>query len=320
MANMPPMVRHFRSIVSVLLCAASLCTVAAAETKPATAPAEPGKEYSIKLTRPAKVGTRYHYAADGVMTQQTTVTTAGERREPEADWGAIHLEGTVEVLEVDEDGEESKIACTVEKCREIGEEKDKELLPAGTVVIAQAGEKETSYSLKGKAADALPPETSELLDLVLSLPHRGDPTNDDELFGNDKPQKVGGTWPIQAGSMARSAASSGIEVKEKDVSGAMTLESVELHDGVECLKVTGQVEMKNITPPAPEDLEGVLKDRDGKVEARFSGMFPVYATKGSLAESMSMTVTSVMKGHVAGGDVQIETTVQRAIEMKRRFE
>src|SRR5687768_9068925 len=79
------------------------------------APAD-AKDYEIKLLRPLKVGTKYSVRAEGASLHHTTVRSAGEAaRTSETGYG-IRLEGTVEVLEVSEEDEEAKVACTVKRC------------------------------------------------------------------------------------------------------------------------------------------------------------------------------------------------------------
>ena len=58
------------------------------------------------------------------------------------------------------------------------------------------------------------------------------------------------------------------------------------------------------------------------MEAKFSGLFPVDTAVGSLAESASMTFVTHVKGKGGGGDndvVTVETRVQRAVTMERKF-
>src|SRR4051812_17267263 len=96
-------------------------------------------DYEIKLARPAKVGQRYTIKAEGAMARTTTYTLDGKEAEPINDGFGVQLEGTVEVLAVNKDGEEGKAACTVTKCVRITPEGEKAVVPAGWVVTATGG-------------------------------------------------------------------------------------------------------------------------------------------------------------------------------------
>src|SRR5688572_2682548 len=77
------------------------------------APAAQGKDYEIKLVRPPKVGQRYTLKSEGALTRDVKYTVAGQDARTVNDGFGVRLEGTVEVLEVNKDGEEHKSACTV---------------------------------------------------------------------------------------------------------------------------------------------------------------------------------------------------------------
>jgi hypothetical protein len=58
----------------------------------------------------------------------------------------------------------------------------------------------------------------------------------------------------------------------------------------------------------------------GSLRAHYGGVYPLDATLGTVAESMSVTHTATYGGkNEAGEKTSVETTVQRAAEMKRKF-
>src|SRR5687767_15391575 len=106
--------RHtFRVALRLIPCLLIAC--AAAEAQDAAKDAA----YEVKLHRPLKVGTKYALTADGAVVRQATLKRGFvTQKQPEEGFG-VRLEATVEVLALDEIGEEAKLACTVEKCTRI---------------------------------------------------------------------------------------------------------------------------------------------------------------------------------------------------------
>jgi hypothetical protein len=287
------------SIVTVLACAAA----ALGETI----------DYQIKLVRPPKVGQKYSLTADGALTRRSAYTVGGEPAGVINDGYAIHLEGTVEVLEVNKDGEESKSACTVSKCTRITAEGETELLPAGRVVTATGGKTDTTFAVdKGE----LSPEAIATLDLVLSL-GEDDGYNDDRIYGTTKRQPVGGTWQLDAKAASDEAKADDVKFEPSDVSGTLKVNAVEKVGDVECLKISGDTTIKSFTVAPPEDMKFVR----ASLKARYSGLYPVdVAAGGPVREQMSVTHNAVFSGKDDDGkEMLVKSTVQRAVELKRSF-
>ena len=143
------------------------------------------------------------------------------------------------------------------------------------------------------------------------------------MYGTKDKQKVGGSWPVNREGIAKEAARVGIIVKPDDVEGSFRLDGLEKAGDVECLKVSGSLKMKTFTRKDDDDdgLPEGLTVESGSMEGKYGGLFPVDPSIGSLAESASMTFFSKVKGKTGPEkqDVTIETKVQRAAEMKRRF-
>jgi hypothetical protein len=285
----------------------------AAEDPPADA-----KDYEVKLLRPLKVGTKYSVRAEGASLHHTTVRATGEAaRTSETGYG-IRLEGTVEVLEVSDEGEEAKVACTVKRCVRITPDGEEVLVPEGGVVTAVADKSDTTFSVdRGELSD----EAKEALELVLQLPDK-DGHSDDDVIGTAERQKVGASWPVKSAAVVEDAKDEGVAVEEKDVTGSMKLVGVEQAGGVECLKLAGTLQMKKFSVSDPGELPPGFKVEDGSMEARYSGLFPVDTSLPSVSESMSITQTSVTKGAAGEGDarreITVESRVQRAAEMERK--
>ena len=284
------------------------------------------KKYEIRIARPLPVGTKYRITADGALLRQTTLHVAGREQKQPDDGFACHLEGTVEVLALDKVGEEAKVACTVEKCTRITSDGETELVPKGKVVFAEGKGKETVFTFEG--GEKLSKEASEALELCISL-DTGDEVSDDDMFGTKETHPVGGSWQVKGEAVARDAGRVGVVVKPQDVEGSFKVGGAEKVGDIECVRLVGNLRMKNLLRKDDEngDEDDGLPEGftvvGGTMEARYGGLFPVDTAVGSLSESVSMTFVTNVKGKggpAAGGqELMIESRVQRAGEMKRRF-
>jgi hypothetical protein len=276
--------------------------------------------YEIKLARPLKVGMKYSLTADGALVRNIKVTRGGETHDQPEDGYGVRLEGTVEVLALDDTGEEAKISCTVDKCARITSEGETELVPKGKVLIAEGKGKDTTFSLQGEGE--LSKEAAEALELVISL-DTNDKLNDDDLLGTKEKKKVGQSWPVTPEAIATDSERVGVVVKPEDVEGSFRLDGLEKVGEVECLKMSGNLRVKKLVTKADANEddglpEGFVVD-NGSMEAKYTGLFPVDASVGSLAETASVSFVTFIKGGTPGNEVAIESRVQRAVDIKRRW-
>jgi hypothetical protein len=279
------------------------------------------KAYEIRIARSVPVGTKYALTADGALLRQVTLHVAGrEQKQPDDGFG-IHLEGTVEVLALDDVGEEAKVSCVVDKCNRITSEGEKELVPKGKVLIAEGKGKDTKFHYDD--GTELPKVASEALELAISL-DTGDEVTDDDMFGTKDKQAIGGSWPVHADAVAKDAARVGVIVKPEDVEGSFKLDGLKKVGDVECMKVSGNLRMKKLLRKDDEDdgLPAGFTVTGGSMEARYGGLFPLDVSAGGVSESASMTFITNVKGKGGPGgnqELKIESRVQRAAELKRRF-
>ena len=142
-------------------------------------------------------------------------------------------------------------------------------------------------------------------------------------------QRVGASWPVNREGVAKDAARVGIIVKPEDVEGSFKLEGLEKVGDVNCLKLSGSLKMKRFTRKDDED-DGLPEGptvESGSMDTKYGGLFPVDPSVGSLSESASMTFVSRIKAKAGKAakartdnqDVTVESKVQRAMEMRRRF-
>ena len=281
------------------------------------------KSYEVKLARPVKVGMKYHITTDGALVRETTISRGGTTAKQPDDGFGVHLEGTVEVLALDQIGEEAKVSIAVDKCARITSAGEAELVPKGKVLIAEGKGKDTKFSLQD--GGELTKEATDALDLVISL-DTNDKLTDDDLLGTKEKKKAGESWPVTAENIAKDMERVGVIVKPADVEGSFRLDGLEKKDDVECLKLSGNLKVKDLRAKADDNEDDGLPEgfvvTGGSMEAKYSGLFPVDTSVGSLAESASMTFVTRVKGKGGGGDadvVTVESRVHRAVDMKRRF-
>jgi hypothetical protein len=326
------MKKHRTSILPACAALLSVCAVAGAQDKP------DANAYMIKLARPLKVGMKYAMSADGALVRQVTLKRGFVTQKRPDDGFGVRFEGTVEVLALDDIGEEAKVACTVDKCIRLTSDGETELVPKGKVLIAEGKGKDTVFSLKD--GGDLPKEASDALELVISL-DTNDKLTDDDLLGTKEKKKVGESWPVTPENIAKDSERVGVAVKPEDVEGSFRLDGLQKVGDTECLKLSGNLKVKHLVTKSDENEDDRLPEgyvvEGGSMEAKYSGLFPVDMAVGSLAESASMTFVTHIRGKGGAGGakakagakagakdgdedaVTIESRVQRAVEMKRRW-
>lgn len=270
------------------------------------------QDYEIKLVRPPKVGQKYTMTAEAAIVRVYKFTVAGQPAGTQNSGYGVVLEGTVEVLVVNADGEEGKAACTVIRCVRVTPEGETELVPSGRVLTAEGGKEDTTYTLdEGELTD----EATEALRLVFRMGEE-DGYNDDKIYGTDERQPVGGSWPVNAQAASEEAKADKFIFDPSDITASLKLEGVEKVGDIECLRIGGQTEIKKFTAEAPEG----MTFETGSLKAKYSGLFPVDTSIGALAETMSVNHDVTFKGkNKAGQETVIDSKVQRATEMKRTF-
>lgn len=293
------------------------CVVLPLVRSPAVALATP-KEYEVRLHRPDKVGDRFDVKCEAATIRGTTVVVGEERREQPGEAFGIKLVGTVEVLATTPKGKATRISVVVRKCVRVAGDAEKELVAPGKTILAEVKGKETAFSLK---YGTLPPEAQPALELAFRLSDKDDRGNDDLLFGTAKKQRVGGTWPASAEQAVKEFALEDVGVAKEDVSGGTTLDGVTTINGVECLKLSGELVVKNIKPTAGADrqLPPGVTAAGGTLRHRFKVTLPVDPSIPALEEAMSARHMIPYTGTgPTGHAMRTETTIQKAAELKRK--
>ena len=243
--------------------------------------------YAVRLTRPVKVGQRFAWSADATVIDSLP-GPPGTPAVPET--VAVHLEGVVQILAVDGNGEVTEMACTVEACTARTGKERRTVVQAGRVILVEAGKWKTKLTA---ATGNLTIQDDVLLRSVLSLP-RLDPTCDDDVYGTARRQNVGDTWDVRPEQVARSWAAAGYKLKPQHISGSVKIKSAEVVDGAECLRVAGRARIEHFMPPALDLPDGV-EVGDATTEFKFTKLIPADPSLHALQDSHSMTVHVVLK-------------------------
>lgn len=268
----------------------------------------PAQDYEIKLTRPAKVGAEYHIAAVGSKSMKSTSKVDGKVVEEQNKNFSVDFESDVKALEVDKNGQPSKVSLAVDKCilKQGGEEKP--LLAKGAVVTASVKDDEAVFEIAGRPADA---ETAEALDLVVMLGMNG--ASDDEIFGAKERKKVGDRWAINSELAAKELQDvmEGSTVKKEDVAGTVTLDKVVKVGTTDCLQISGEMTVNGAT------MQG-MEVSQIEIHGNFSGLFPADPFKFIMEESHSMTMSITAKGKPDpnGPEMVVESLAERDTNVK----
>jgi len=195
------------------------------------------QEYVVKFERPAKVGEKYSLSASGGMSIKSTVVEDQQVVESETVGYQVQFAAIVEVLEVDAKGREVKHAFTVEKFTKIEGSGLTELVPPGSVIIADSN-RETPYSLQD---GLLSEQAQEALDVVIGVVEPGDPS-DDEFFGTTETKQVGESWAVNHTLIAKVLQLGGVSVKPENISGVAKIAGLEEIGGIEYLDIRAAIE------------------------------------------------------------------------------
>lgn len=274
------------------------------------------QEFEIKLDRPEKVGDKYLLSGSGrelehfkvsqglKVVSETTASYSGK------------LDATVTVLKNGDTGDGSKLGLIVSACKysENGKTPEQEILPAGTEILAELQGKEEVFLVNGKPVS---PEVKKVLNLFFSLRH--DKTTDDDVFGTKERKKVGDRWPVHNAEMAASLSEVGILAKPDSIKGSTALDKIVESDGIKALRITGNVEVENLTSPAlpPE----FIVDK-ANAFVYFSGDFPIDTSKAPLSDKMDMNMWLTGRASAPNGigfvlSMRMEQTVEKKYKALR---
>lgn len=266
------------------------------------------QEYSIKLHRPSKVGDSYAASMTIEMTSTIDAKLDGDPQPRIEEAEKSRLDGAITILAVGKPGRATKLSCAVERCMKDGQP----LLDPATVVVIEYVEKDVRYTVKGEPVEA---EVAAVLKQFFRPNKSDEQPDDDKLMGTDVPQKVGGTWGMNAELATKVLSDYGAPVKKDQVKGRCKLAGVKKVDGKDVLQIDADITLNNIAGPTADG----MTVESGDFEMRGTTQIPADpAAGGSLEETMSVNSTMRVKGRSAGGK-PVTADVKATIKSSRTF-
>ena len=271
------------------------------------------KAYEIKLHRPDEKGAKFDVTIAGAVRQQTRYKLGDESRPPSDQLFGVELKGIVHILEVDEKGNATRAEYTVERCVKVVDNEDTVIVPKGSVIVAEAGEKDTTLTLKD---GELTNEQKSALDIVASLPRTKSPTAD-EFFGTKEKQRIGASWPVNADVLADDAKSFGMIFDREKTAGTVKLEGVETKDGIEFLRLTADTKVGAYTMETPKDwnLPPGMAFTTGTIDMAFNGLLPVDPASTHAIVSNTYTRTMRFEGKVRRQTATMEMKTTQMVQL-----
>jgi hypothetical protein len=261
------------------------------------------EDYKVVLNRPETVGQTYSIHASGQRIHDLTVDVPGTGPQKKSDSFKGELLGTIKVLAIDDHTKQAtKIQCTLDKLTRDG----KSVLDAGTVVTAENATGQTVFTVNGNPVEAA---VAPVLDLLLSVHKLGSPS-DDEVFGTDKAEPVGGTWPINTAAAAADAARNGLPITKENLHGETKLIGLKEVGGKQALEIAGDMSAENFSGPMPNG----GKIESGSVKAHVTGLFPTDPAQQPFQQGQTMDMQ--LKGSAPGPDgkaVSIEISLRSSM-------
>jgi len=214
------------------------------------------------------------------------------------------------VLELTPGGRERKSRFTVDRASVVSGGTTKELLPKGTVLVAERGAGGTTFQVDDAPAAA---DVGRLLKMLINL-ESDEGINDDAVFGTKQRRKVGETWPVNAEAMAADMAEKAhLKLDPKNVTGATKLAAIVQVDGRAAMQIATEFSIKDVAPNLPP---GMVLD-SSEFKATFGGVFPVDTAKRARNGKMTMAIRTSCSGTNNGR--QVSLTMESTSTTERTF-
>lgn len=272
--------------------------------------ADTGRTYTIALDRDSKVGEKYNIAVSGSDLDTMTVSSNGKILNNETEAFTMRLEGTVQVLEIDDKKRPIKESVTIARCVKIDGEKEVPLATKGTVVTAAVVDDKESYSINGAPVSD---DLQKALEIAISLSTSG--PSSDEMFGTKAPQHIGNSWDIHADTAAELLSEMEMSAAAKDITGKGVLKEVVTVGGQQCLRIALQMNIARLklANPPPD-----MKIKSSACTINVSGLFPVDVLKMQVDEQLDVRTQFVTEGKLDADSpvVTIKITTNSTVATK----
>jgi hypothetical protein len=267
-------------------------------------------DYAIQLNRPMKAGDTYHISATGKESVKEVTSIDGKAQPDSVREESITIDGSVKVLEVDKNGQPSKISMTVERCliKQGAEEKP---LAKGTVVTGSVKDGKDVFEIDGKPAGDL----DDILGLLFTL-GKGE-ASDDEIFGTKDRKKVGDSWAINSALAAKDLQKDDFKAAPDDIKGTVTVEKAVKSGDTDCLQMKGEVTVSRFDMSLPPS----MKVEKGAVHLTMVSLLPIDTSKGMQEQTMDLSMTVALKGKPQedGPELATELTATRTCKISYSY-
>ncbi len=252
--------------------------------------------HKLKLDRPMKVGEQFSLTSWYEHLQRMTVSRSGQAFLNQDSVVKIYLLADGEVIR---SGETSEVRYEIFQFLRFEGGDTVELAPPGTqfVRISDAGGNETITAVGGTLSE----NATQGLEEILSDAGR----NADENFGTDKPQLVGGSWPINTKKAAESFAKGGkLKLSTENVKGNARLAGVSTMREIPIYKVKVDMDVTKLELPAPEEF-GTL---NAGAVVQFQGDYPLDESMPMVRSQMYMIMEVEGTGKPKGETADLKLT------------
>lgn len=270
--------------------------------------------YKVKLNRAYKVGQKFNYVKSSTRTTISKATIQGKVKKDKKVILSAKLEGTLTVLEIDEQKRKSKIEFLVNTLskKEKNKETFKEFLPKGTKIIACLIDNKMNFKIKDKEATK---DEYEILKLFFSFPKSK--ATADIIYGTKRPQAVGNSWKMNNVEFVKKNYSKKFLIDPKDISGTTKFEKIFTVDNKKCLMYVTKIKATNISF-SPEMNLTVTK---ALINATYEKVFPANLLSNKIYTSnrkmdMSIEAKRSAKGNTPEIIINIKATQSAVTQQK----
>lgn len=276
------------------------------------------QEYNITLHRPYQKGDQCTFDEKVQRTQSQQVDVNGKPAQQKELSVEASLKGNLEVVEVNKNGQMTKIKFTVDQWHMQADGKDNTDLKKGDTVEGEGG-KPGQFKVNGAPVSA---EVASALPIFFDLKtDDSPPETDDAVMGPGKKVKVGESWNINTEAAAKDLSEKfGSPVKADMIKGTAKLESVDGAAPAQTLKVSGEIDV-NVAGVEIPGAPGMVAQKFS-ITVKLTGNFPIDPTLPETGGAEEFTTeVEASNGTAAPTQVKVaskdHTTKTAKMEWKR---
>lgn len=272
--------------------------------------------YPIRLGRPDIVGSVLMVQAKGTKSIKGKTRVGGLPVPFSESSMTIALNFRWEVLEANALRKATKLKLTLGKGTCLMDGASLELPPEGSVIEVRYEEEKDVFLKDGFP---LPKKIQKAIGMVVQV---GEGKDEDDLqYGTGTPKEVGDSWSVNGESiLVRAGREMGLIGDTKNVVGTCRLESVQKDEGVDCLKVSVQVEIHDAKGAFFINKESGFKLDKASIVLDQNGLFPIDPELQPHAYHIHHKFVGKYSGEIgekgAKARMEMEMEIEQIIEIK----